>query len=1185
MTGRPVLQSQFEKSMWRSLNGGGPLGRFAVTNGGPQAALEKVASYNGTLNPGLLVSLMGHLDEEGKATAEALREMVSRSRAIDCTPSVRASEILLANGDTAEAEELLRRSDRSQEVLHRSVAEARIRMKEGDREGARAAALRAHDADCSCEEPYSILAETDPGAGWPQMLNIQKVFEGEAPVNPPGEGRVQELYTIYYEWFRGSRETASAMLARSSYYASGDRDFLIASARMSVDEGDWHSARMMYSRLREGAPPYLLREMAEACLDAGDAARALSLLSECDQTSPRTMLDTVRARHLAGDDAEAMVAMRAYLDSEWAGSDEYLGAVRMLIGFGMDRQASEILTRYMDCCGKDTDSLILKSALSERAGDCMSALMYSTDATMRDKKSVPARVQTARVYMAMGDHLKAEKECSRILSESSDNPDALGLMVTIKAEKGEQDAVIDGCRRLLDIDPADVDALVHMCRAQTIKGDAVEASDAARRAVRADGSRETYLRALSALMAAGPSREADYLLREAEKRFPRDPAMKRARGNMEYAEGEYLKASATFAQAAGEAPDDPMAWYSKGMADEARGDTVSAEDAYDRAIALDPDIPEFWIGKAAARERAGDVAGAVRALDRASELDRGDLYPVIRKAAVLESAGSPAEALRTLGVANAMSPGDTRVTEWMSRLRDEVAAESRAGPEPEPAPAVYEAIEEPVPVPEPVPAVQNTPEEHPAETDDVSDEDAPVIIHAPEPDEPVVDETPEPVQEETAEPTEVHDETPEGPVPEPESVPVVQPEEQPAEPDRREDIDSMYSIAFSLEEAGDHRGAMRAVDKALEIDLDNVDLLKLKARISLGAGDHAAAERISRDLLTRVSDDPEVHETLGRALLAQNHPETAIHELEKAVSLGADDADVHAARGEAFEAMGATDRASECYSAAVSRDPGRLDLAEKLARMMYSRREVIAADGMLNRILRRDPRRMSAILLKAEIAHARKDDKALMAAYDYFVKCPNPGPENTVRMVRMLEDMGHSAEAKDLVVGRPQKDVADNSVKRYAEKALRRAYAMKVSPTDPDLMSALGLDGETAAEVTAYLGEQPDYGPINPGSDRFREMEALSRDAVMKLDWRDLEHNPRLPLERVYVQCACRDSDSAKEIVAYIFRAMLGDPGRNADPRLSDMSMRLPKGLTVYEVMRECDLGVYEARIVQNMIV
>ena len=336
-------------------------GRFAATNGGAQTVLDEISSHDGTVNAGLLISLMDRLEEEDRATPEILREVVSHSRAMDCTPSIRASEILLEKGDTAAAMELLSRSERSQEVLRRSVAEARIRMKAGDAEGARAAAIRAYEADPSCDEPYAMLAVLDPHGEWPQRHNIQQVFDGRSPSDSPGEGRMQELYRIYYEWFRGSRESASEMLAKSRHYASGDRDFMLASARMSVDEGDWHSADMMYARLLPGAPAFLRREMAEASLDAGDYGRALQLLAESDQTSPRTMLDTVRARHGTGDRRETMVALRAYLDSEWAGSEEYLEAVRMLIGFGMDAEASTVLDTYVDSCGNDAESLTSSS--------------------------------------------------------------------------------------------------------------------------------------------------------------------------------------------------------------------------------------------------------------------------------------------------------------------------------------------------------------------------------------------------------------------------------------------------------------------------------------------------------------------------------------------------------------------------------------------------------------------------------------------------------------------------------------------------------------------------------------------------------------------------------------------------------------------------------------------------------
>ena len=1183
MTGRPILQTQFERRMWRTLNGGGILGRYAATNGGSQTALESISTYQGTVDPGLLVSLMDRLAEEGKATAEVLRELVSSSRAVDCTPSIRASEILLEKGEFRAAEELLARSDRSQEVLHRSIAEARIRRASGDMEGAKAAAVRAYESDPSCDEPYAILAELDPYGEWPQRHNIQQVFDGRSPSDSPGEGRMQELYRIYYEWFRGSRESASEMLAKSRHYASGDRDFMLASARMSVDEGDWHSADMMYARLLPGAPAFLRREMAEASLDAGDYGRALQLLAESDQTSPRTMLDTVRARYGTGDRRETMVALRAYLDSEWAGSEEYLEAVRMLIGFGMDAEASTVLDTYVDSCGNDAESLILRSMLSERAGDSMSALIFATEATMREKGSRGARAQRARVYLSMDDPVKAGKECARILAEDPNDPDALRLMMTIQSRAGDHKGALESCRKLMDVQPADAGLLLDMVDALMRTGSAEDAADAAHRAVRMDGTMDVYTRAISVLMSSGPNRDASYLCREAETRFPREPVFKRIRGNMEYAEGEYVRASASYAEAALGDPENPGVWYSKGMSDEASGDLESAEEAFDRALALDPDDSGCWIAKASVREARGDLRGAVRALDRAAELDRADTYPMVRKAVILSNQGRHAEALRILGYAARMEPDNASIRDEMERVRREMDSYVPEAPE------TADRNE-----PEPVPVVPAAEHSHDREVQEVTLES---FVEA-EPDAPVPAEEvgkhtvpmseevgsepipePEPVTEPSEEP--VTDQEPE---PEPESEPEPEPEPE-VQRAPALDVDALYSTAFSLEEAGDHRGATRILDRILSADPDNTDALKLRAEIAVRTGDLDSAVTLAGKAAGLSPDDPDPYRIMGEAKMAKGDLGGALSDLDTAVSMGADDADVHVARGEVLERMGVLDRASECYSAAVSRDPSRLDLAERLARMMYARKEAIAADGMLNRILRRDPRRMSAILLKAEIANARKDDKSLMAAYDYFVKCPNPGPENTVRMVRILEESGHQAEAKGLVVGRPQKDVADNSVKRYAEKALRRAFSMKVSPTDPDLINALGLDQESAAEVTAYLAEQPDYGSINPGSESFGRMESLSRDAVMKLDWRDLEHNPRLPLERVFVQCGCKDADSAKEIVAYVLRAMLADPGRNADPRLSDMSMRLPKGITVYEIMRECGVGVYEARVVQSLIV
>ena len=262
MSGRPVFQNQFEIRSWKRLNGGGPLGRFSAINGGPQSVLEDIKGRDGSVGSALLVSLIEHLGAD--ATPDTLRVVVSKERVRDCMPSVKASMVMLDRGDVATAGELLAMSEPSQEVLHRSIALARILQRAGDMAGAREAAVRAYRADPSCPEAYEILSKVDPEGGWPQRRNISDVLAGRRPESPAGSGRVQGMYQIYYEWCRGNREAASDMLVQSPQYQAGDPEFLLASARMSVDERDWRSADMMFGRLPADRPAFVIREAAEA---------------------------------------------------------------------------------------------------------------------------------------------------------------------------------------------------------------------------------------------------------------------------------------------------------------------------------------------------------------------------------------------------------------------------------------------------------------------------------------------------------------------------------------------------------------------------------------------------------------------------------------------------------------------------------------------------------------------------------------------------------------------------------------------------------------------------------------------------------------------------------------------------------------------------------------------------------
>lgn len=67
----------------------------------------------------------------------------------------------------------------------------------------------------------------------------------------------------------------------------------------------------------------------------------------------------------------------------------------------------------------------------------------------------------------------------------------------------------------------------------------------------------------------------------------KNPSLLQLLGNAQYAQGKYIQASASFAEAVTFRTDSAVLWHSKGMADERIGDLESAAEAFDRAVVLD----------------------------------------------------------------------------------------------------------------------------------------------------------------------------------------------------------------------------------------------------------------------------------------------------------------------------------------------------------------------------------------------------------------------------------------------------------------------------------------------------------------------------------------------------------------------------------------------------------------------
>jgi tetratricopeptide (TPR) repeat protein len=398
------------------------------------------------------------------------------------------------------------------------------------------------------------------------------------------------------------------------------------------------------------------------------------------------------------------------------------------------------------------------------------------------------------------------------------------------------------------------------------------------------------------------------------------------------------------------------------------------------------------------------------------------------------------------------------------------------------------------------------------------------------------------------------------------------------------DTDQMRRMALSLEAAGDRKGALRAIDSVLEKDPEDPDAICIKARMQMDSGEVKQAMDAADAAVHTHPDHPGLHELLGDCYVRIGDHKAAVMEYSTVLGFTEPTVELYLKRAGAYRESGDVQSEKEDLEKALDLNPDDSEIAVKIAHIEADRGQFVAAALMMKRALATD-RDLESILFYASLGASMEDEEYLSEALGMFKALHNPPTESIVHMSIILESAGMDDEALALMGRSSKSDVTSATIKRYAEKALRRAYATGTNPAGPDVLSYLGLDEETSSKVRDYLLFRPDYGRIIPNTDEFRRMERASHDLILKLEWYNLESKSDIPFEVAFVKGGFKDADDAKRVVAYISKAMQCDIGRSDDPRLSTLSMGLPKGMAVYDVMAACDLGVYEAREVLGLVV
>jgi tetratricopeptide (TPR) repeat protein len=672
MTFRPVFQNKFEVNIWKRLEADSvPQSRRAELY---TDLAGSVIKREGLVNSSILVKIIQKLHETQNSNIRVLLpKLVSKSRSEDCGPALAAALVYLDMGDIGEAKDTVESVKHGQDIALIGCVKAKIFIKESDSDKAKKELMRARCSRPTYPMFYELIQQLEPNAGWMYRRNIELLVSGNAPI-PCGESgkpsSAESLYHIYYNWYRGDKEEATRELISSEEYKEKNMEYVLASARMSVDEKDWHSAQRMYELILSKSSNciYIICEAARSYYQGNNYDRALALYTDAavlDPASHAVMNGLIRSYSALGKKEEAAQCIREFLSKENIPLESYFLGAKMLMDNGMLPDAMKIINEIFITYPEEPEAYVLKSEMEYLGGNINASLSTITEGIDHNPKDAECRLQKAKILYSTGMGDKAARELEKAQKLDPDNIGILLLMQEIAVNNNDEQEALRLSNVILELDPGNTDAMNIQSKAvisEKISENGPEVSYSVIKEVLVNDNRaENFINVLSSLVAEGKHQEAVQACRDKEREFGSIPIVRRLRGNAEFALGDFRRASDSYAAAAEADPTDPVLWHSKGMADEARGDLDAAEEAFNKATLLDMNDPDLWISRAAVQEKKDDLPGAVESLNKAIALKPDSSYALVRKGMIFAKLGEFAEAIYFVDMALVTDPKNAAI--------------------------------------------------------------------------------------------------------------------------------------------------------------------------------------------------------------------------------------------------------------------------------------------------------------------------------------------------------------------------------------------------------------------------------------------------------------------------------------------------------------------------------------------
>ena len=220
--------------------------------------------------------------------------------------------------------------------------------------------------------------------------------------------------------------------------------------------------------------------------------------------------------------------------------------------------------------------------------------------------------------------------------------------------------------------------------------------------------------------------------------------------------------------------------------------------------------------------------------------------------------------------------------------------------------------------------------------------------------------------------------------------------------------------AEALFQAGRHRDAIAACDRALAADPDHRKFLLLRAVLAVATGDTTAGETHLRRLIALAPDDAQAQQNLGALLAMRGQLDEAIRHFQRALASAPDDLGTMTNCARALRQLGRLDEAETLLRRAAEIHPTRAEPLHGLGLIEGDRHRTAGAVALLEQAAARAPR---SVAILADLGSAYRIADRLEPALDAYRRALAIDPDDDVvpaRLCHQLERACAWAEAATL---------------------------------------------------------------------------------------------------------------------------------------------------------------------------